>query len=119
MQNDLYELVTGEQIRAARALLRLDQVELARRAGLSPETIKRLEAIRGPVAAQSRTVAALRDALASLGVDLFTRPDGSIGVRLTPMTAGCLEAQAPDRATSAATSSSTMIGLATTPSMPA
>ena len=38
--------LTGEQIRAARALGRIEQAELAKRSGLSLETIKRLERLR-------------------------------------------------------------------------
>ena len=37
-------MATSEQIKAARALLRMEQEELARRAGVSVTTIRRLEA---------------------------------------------------------------------------
>ena len=37
-------MATPEQIKAARALLRMEQEELARRAGVSVTTIRRLEA---------------------------------------------------------------------------
>ena len=36
-------LITAAQLRAARALLGLDQRELAERAGLSPPTVQRME----------------------------------------------------------------------------
>lgn len=36
-------MITADQLRAARALLRLDQAELARRAGVSPATLRRVE----------------------------------------------------------------------------
>lgn len=72
--------VTGEQIRAARALVRVDQTELARRSGVSLETIKRLERIRGPVNAHIRTVRALLIAFAELGVEVVTGED-RFGVR--------------------------------------
>jgi len=71
--------ITGEQIRAARALARAEQTDLARAAGLSLETIKRLEQIRGPVSAQVRTLDALVRCLEGLGVHL----DGDGGVRTT------------------------------------
>ena len=40
-------LITPEQVRAARALLRLDQATLARSAGISVVTLRRLEDQRG------------------------------------------------------------------------
>ena len=49
-------MLTSEQVRAARALLRIEQRELAERAGVSPETIKRIERTPGPIAAHSATV---------------------------------------------------------------
>lgn len=76
-------LVMGEQIRAARALARIDQTELARRAELSIETIKRLERTHGRVDAQVRTLAALQRAFAEFGVELVSSGDGVIGVRRT------------------------------------
>lgn len=72
--------MTGEQIRAARALLRIDQVDLASQTGLSLETIKRLERIRGRVDANSRTLAAIAEAFERLGVQLET--GGGVGVRM-------------------------------------
>ncbi|WP_193539996.1 BLUF domain-containing protein [Phenylobacterium soli] len=72
--------LTGEQIRAARALGRLEQAELARRSGLSLETIKRLERIRGPVDANSRTLNAISEAFQLMGIQ-FESGEG-VGVRL-------------------------------------
>lgn len=59
---------TGEMLRAARALARLDRAELAHRAGVSFETVKRLERMRGPVSATPRTIAAVQAALETCGV---------------------------------------------------
>lgn len=72
--------ITGEQIRAARALARLEQSDLAQAAGLSLETIKRLERIRGPVAAHVRTLHALVRCFEGLGVQI----DDEGGVRTIP-----------------------------------
>ena len=65
--------LSGEQIRAARAILRLDQSALATGAGVSIETIKRLEGMRGPVEANTRTVEAIAAAFRRLGVDFDSR----------------------------------------------
>lgn len=86
MQSELSAL-TGEQIRAARALTRIDQSELARRCGLSLETIKRLERIRGPVDANSRTLRALFAVFSAMNVAFDSCDDGGVGVCLVPRAA--------------------------------
>ncbi len=80
----MHQFITGEQIRAARALVRLEQAELARHTGLSLETIKRLERIRGPVEAHTTTLIALHRTFEMLGVRLIWREDGAVGVGLAP-----------------------------------
>lgn len=72
--------LTGEQIRAARALSRIEQTELARLSGLSLETIKRLERIRGAVDANARTLRAIQDAFAAIGVQFDGDDTGKVGV---------------------------------------
>jgi transcriptional regulator with XRE-family HTH domain len=72
--------IIGEQLRAARALARLEQGELAERAKVSVGTIKRLEAIVGPVSANVLTVDAVVRALEAAGVT-FTN-GGEPGVKL-------------------------------------
>lgn len=72
--------LTGEQIRAARAITRIDQAELARLSGVSLETIKRLERIHGQVDANIRTLNRILDAFLSLSVTLESSEEGAIGV---------------------------------------
>lgn len=76
-------MLTGGQIRAARALLRLDQAQLARLAGVHVQTLIRIEAADGPAPGRAQTHDALRQALAAAGVQLL---DGDAtagpGVRL-------------------------------------
>lgn len=43
-------MLTGEQIKAARAMLRLDQRQFAARVGAAVTMVQRLERARGPVA---------------------------------------------------------------------
>jgi transcriptional regulator with XRE-family HTH domain len=62
-------IITSELIRAARALLRWEQKDLAEASKVSLPSIKRLESQFGPLAAQSRTVAALCEALERAGVE--------------------------------------------------
>lgn len=73
-------LLTGEQIRAARALSRIEQTDLARRATLSLETIKRLERIRGPVEANARTLRAIQRAFEEIGISFQGYENGIVGV---------------------------------------
>jgi transcriptional regulator with XRE-family HTH domain len=73
--------LTAAQIRAARAMLRMEQTELAQRSGVSVETIKRLESTVGPLKAQFDTLKNIRTACELAGVD-FLDDDKQPGVRL-------------------------------------
>lgn len=64
-------MVTSEQIRAARALLRLDQGELARRSRISVATIRRLEAAGGIGQVGADTVAAVQAELEKAGAEFI------------------------------------------------
>jgi predicted transcriptional regulator len=74
--------VSIEQVKAARALLRWSQQDLARASTVSLPTIKRLEAEPGPVGGRVATVAAIRAALEAAGVDFIEENGGGPGVRL-------------------------------------
>ena len=75
-------LITSELIRAARALLRWDQRQLAEASSVSLPTIKRLEAKPGILVAHAPTTAALVRALESAGVEFIDENGGGPGVRL-------------------------------------
>lgn len=64
-------MITSEQIRAARILVRWEQADLAKRAGLSRATIKRLEGRPGAIKVQPQTFAALLRAFQNAGIDLI------------------------------------------------
>jgi len=64
-------MITPEQIRAARALLRLEQRELAERAKVSVATLRRIEAEDGLSAASLKTVDQVRQALEGAGVEFI------------------------------------------------
>jgi transcriptional regulator with XRE-family HTH domain len=66
--------ITPEQIRAARALLRLEQAELAQRAHVSVVTIRRLEAVDGSGRVTPMTVEGIRQVLEQAGAEFI--PDG-------------------------------------------
>ena len=75
-------VVTSEVIRAARALLRWDQRNLAEASSISLPTIKRLESKPGALEAYASTVAALTRALENAGVEFIDENGGGPGVRL-------------------------------------
>jgi transcriptional regulator with XRE-family HTH domain len=66
-------LITPEQIRAARALLRLEQDELARRAHVSVVTVRRLEAANGLSKVTLGTVDEIQRALEAAGAEFIDR----------------------------------------------
>jgi transcriptional regulator with XRE-family HTH domain len=75
-------MLTSEQIRAARALLRWEQKDLASASGVSLPTIKRLETKPGPLNAHGPTIDALSRALGEAGVQFIPENGGGPGVRL-------------------------------------
>ena len=79
-------MISAGQLRAARALLRIDQRQLAGLAGLSVPTIQRMEAssavIRGNVDSLTKLVAALDAAGVELIGEGAQSQTGGRGVRL-------------------------------------
>jgi transcriptional regulator with XRE-family HTH domain len=79
-------MITAAQLRAARALIGIDQRELAERSGLSVPTIQRMEASEGVVRGNVDSLMKLIDALAASGVELIgegaVSAEGGRGVRL-------------------------------------
>ena len=81
-------MLTAGQLRAARALLGIDQRRLAELSGLSVPTIQRMEAsdgvVRGNVDSLMKLIAALQTAGIELIGDNAPSPTGGRGVRLRP-----------------------------------
>jgi transcriptional regulator with XRE-family HTH domain len=79
-------MITSAQLRAARALLGIDQRELAQRCGLSLPTIQRMEASDGVIRGNVDSLMKLVEALASAGIELIAEgaasSGGGRGVRL-------------------------------------
>jgi transcriptional regulator with XRE-family HTH domain len=79
-------MITAGQIRAARALLGIDQRRLAELAGLSLPTIQRMESSDGVVRGNVDSLTKLIGALQTVGVELIgegaASPSGGRGVRL-------------------------------------
>jgi len=81
-------MITAAQMRAARALLNIDQRRLAELSGLSVPTIQRMEASNGVVRGQVESLMKLVEALDLAGVELIgegaASTAGGRGVRLKP-----------------------------------
>ncbi|HEX6001228.1 MAG TPA: helix-turn-helix domain-containing protein [Hyphomicrobiaceae bacterium] len=98
-------MITAAQLRAARALLGIDQQTLADMAGVSLPTIQRMEASQGNVRGVIDTLTKVVDALTAAGVELLGENarshGGGRGVRLREPAANALQSSstaAPPRA---------------------
>jgi len=75
-------MITSEQIRAARALIRWSAVDLADKSGIGVATIRRIELMDGLPAANTRTLSAIKSTLELSGIEFVGEPGKSPGVRL-------------------------------------
>ncbi len=79
-------MISAGQLRAARALLGIDQRHLAELAGLSVPTIQRMEASGGLIRGNVDSLMKLIGALESSGIELISEgassADGGRGIRL-------------------------------------
>jgi transcriptional regulator with XRE-family HTH domain len=79
-------MISAPQLRAARALLGIDQRQLADLAGLSVPTIQRMEASEGVIRGNVDSLMKLIAAIDAAGVELIAEGavsrDGGRGVRL-------------------------------------
>ena len=75
------ENMTGNQLRAARALIGWSQAQVAAKAGLSVPTVKRAEG-QGAVSASADATAAIRAALEAAGVVFLPENGNGPGVAL-------------------------------------
>ena len=90
-------MITNAQLRAARALLGLDQRRLAALCGLSVPTIQRMEASDGVVRGNVDSLMKLVAALDAAGIELIgegaTSQGGGRGVRLKAPAEGAPRAE--------------------------
>jgi transcriptional regulator with XRE-family HTH domain len=79
-------VITAAQLRAARALLGIDQRELAQRCSLSLPTIQRMEGSEGVIRGNVDSLMKLVEALSVAGIELISEgapsSGGGRGVRL-------------------------------------
>ena len=91
-------MITAAQLRAARALLGIDQQTLAGMAGVSLPTIQRMEASQGNVRGVIDTLIKVVEALNAAGIELLgdnaRNEGGGRGVRLREPAAPAVRASA-------------------------
>ena len=79
-------MITSDQIRAARALLRWSSGDLAEKSGVGSATIKRMESMNGVPSGHVKTLLSLKTALENAGVEFLGSPDKAPGVCLVGKT---------------------------------
>ncbi len=77
-------MITGLQIRAARALLRWSAQQLAEAADVGGTTLRRFELVDGIPAGNIKTIEAIKSTLEEAGIEFIGTPDDGPGVRLRP-----------------------------------
>lgn len=77
-------MISSDQIRAARALLRWSADELAKTSGVGVATIRRIELSEGIPSSNSKTLHGLRTTLEAAGIEFVGTPDNGPGVRFKP-----------------------------------
>ena len=75
-------MITSEQIRAARQLIRVTADDLASKSGVGVATIRRFELMAGVPSGNARSVEAIQAALEQMGVEFIGTPEDRPGVRL-------------------------------------
>lgn len=99
MNFGVHDMITAAQLRAARALIGIEQRKLAELSGLSVPTIQRMEASEGTIRGNVDSLVKLIDALDAAGIELIgdnaASSAGGRGVRLK--TAAAPQGEPPDQ----------------------
>ena len=74
-------MISGSQIRAARALLRWSGKQLASASGVSWPTIQRMEAAFGLPSGLAKNIMAIKETLEAAGIEFIDANGGGAGVR--------------------------------------
>lgn len=75
-------MITGLQIRAARAALGWSATELAKRSSIAMKTVARLEQSNGIPPSHSSTLHEIKKTLEAAGVEFIGAPDDAPGIRV-------------------------------------
>ena len=77
-------MITGAQVRAAKALIRWSGSDLAEKADVGLSSIRRIEAFEGVPESSVKVLNAIQKALEAAGVEFLGSPEDGPGVRLKP-----------------------------------
>lgn len=77
----MFKMLTGEQIRAARAMLNWSQSVLASKSGVSVASIRRIEPQNGVPSANAKFLAAFERCFSEAGISFSDEPN-NVGVSL-------------------------------------
>jgi len=88
-------MITGMQIRAARAALRWSVQQLAASAGVGTQTIKRFEVSDGIPQSRTQTLLDVKAAIEAAGIEFIGAPDDSPGIRLRSRASPSADAAGP------------------------
>ena len=77
-----WQVITVEQIRAARATLRWTATDLASAAGVAVRTVAKIEKQTGVPDARTATLTRLQECLESAGIEFIGTPEDAPGIRL-------------------------------------
>ena len=77
-------MITGAQVRAAKALIRWSGSDLAEKANVGLSSIRRIEAFEGVPESSVKVLNAIQKALEAAGVEFLGSPEDGPGVRLRP-----------------------------------
>jgi ribosome-binding protein aMBF1 (putative translation factor) len=75
-------MITGIQIRAARAALGWSATELAEKASMAMKTISRFEQVDGIPPSRSSTLMEVKQTLEAAGIEFIGTPEDGPGIRL-------------------------------------
>jgi predicted transcriptional regulator len=76
-------LITGRQLKAARALVGWEQTNLAKKAGVAISTVRRMESFDGEVGARTATLSLVQRALEKAGVEFLNHERPGVRMRST------------------------------------
>ena len=80
----IMSIITSDQVRAAKALLRWSGEDLAKKSGISLSSIRRVESAQSiPETQNLKTLLSIKAALESGGVEFIGTPEDRPGVRLS------------------------------------
>lgn len=75
-------MITGSQIRAARAAISMSGAELAEKSGISLRTVTKIEAENGLPDARISTITKLIIVFESAGIEFIGTPEDAPGIRI-------------------------------------